>query len=60
MKSKIDLKQLGYEIEHMNRWDEIYLFLRENLTKVDHWKQKARGNPIKGHSMIGKNNGKSF
>ena len=54
MKSKIDLKQLRLEIQKMTRHDEIYLFLRDELTKVDNWKKQARGNPIKGYRSRGK------
>jgi len=33
----------------MNRHTPLYLLLKEELTKQDHWKNKGRGNPIKGY-----------
>ena len=47
--TKIDVNQLAFEIQHMNRHKKIYRVLREELTKVDHWKQQCRGNPIKAY-----------
>jgi hypothetical protein len=47
MRSKVDLNQLRLEIQKMTRHDDIYIFLRDELSKVDHWKLKARGNPTK-------------
>jgi protein associated with RNAse G/E len=52
--SKIDVNQLAYEIQHMNRHKKIYRVLREELTKVDHWKQQGRGNPMKAYLSRGK------
>lgn len=52
--SKIDVNQLAYEIQHMNRHKKIYRVLREELTKVDHWKQQGRGDPIKAFNSRGK------
>jgi hypothetical protein len=53
MKSKVDLSQLKWEIEHMRRHDEIYIFLCKTLKPLGRWKYKKRGDPTKGHSMIG-------
>jgi protein associated with RNAse G/E len=52
--AKIDVNQLAYEIQHMNRHKKIDRVLREELTKVDHWKQQGRGDPVKAYSMRGK------
>jgi len=51
---KIDVNQLAFEIQHMNRHKKIYRVLREELTKVDHWKQQGRGDPIKAFNSRGK------
>ena len=56
MASKINLSQLKVEIQHLKRWQALYKALKEELTKVDHWKNAGRGDPIKAHSMIGKKN----
>lgn len=53
-KCKIDLPELREEIRVMTRYDELYRVLQEELSNVDHWKAKGRGNPVKAHSMIGK------
>jgi hypothetical protein len=53
--SKIDLRQLGLEISELKRWQSLYKVLKTELTKIDHWKNAGRGDPIKAHSMIGKN-----
>lgn len=52
MKTKIDLKQLALEIRNLNRSQKLYEVLRTELTRIDHWKQSARGNPKKANSMI--------
>ena len=54
MKSKVDLNQLRLEIQKMTRHDDIYIFLRDELTKVDHWKKQRRGDPIKAYNSRGK------
>ena len=51
---KIDVNQLAFEIQHMNRHKKIYRVLRQELTKVDHWKQQKRGNPKKAYLSRGK------
>jgi protein associated with RNAse G/E len=54
---KIDVNQLAYEIQHMNRHKKIYRVLREELTKLDHWKQARRGDPTKGYNSRKSNGG---
>jgi hypothetical protein len=51
-KTKLDLEQLRVEIRVMTAQSQLYELLRDELSKLDHWKQKARGNPMKAHSMI--------
>ena len=48
-KSKLDFEQLRAEIRVMTRDSKLYALLQEELTKLDHWKQQARGNPKKGY-----------
>lgn len=57
MDTKIDFDQLRYEIRHLNRHKALYRLLRDELTKIDHWKQQARGNPIKGYYIKEKKRG---
>jgi hypothetical protein len=52
---RFDLERLAYEIQHMNRHKKIYRVLRDELTKVDHWKQQGRGDPVKAFHSRGKN-----
>lgn len=51
-KSKLDFNQLRMEIRQLNNRKELYRVLKEELTKIDHWKQQGRGNPIKANRMI--------
>jgi hypothetical protein len=44
-KSKIDMVQLRKEIQRLTTRQELYTVLREELLKLDYWKQKARGKP---------------
>ena len=53
MKSKIDLEQLKKEIRELNRTKLLYRVLRDELSRIGHWKQRPRGNPIKGYHMRG-------
>lgn len=48
-KSKVDFDQLRLEIQQMSRDSKLFKLLREELTKLDHWKQQARGNPMKAY-----------
>jgi hypothetical protein len=52
IRSKLDLEQLRIEIKQLNNRKELYRVLKEELTKIDHWKQKKRGDPIKANQMI--------
>jgi hypothetical protein len=53
--SKIDLQQLSIEISNLNRHKRLYKVLRDELSKIGHWKLNARGNPIKAYQSRGKN-----
>jgi hypothetical protein len=51
-KSKIDMAQLRKEIGRLTNRQELYRVLKEELTKLDHWKQQGKWKPIgfnKGH-----------
>ena len=50
--SKIDLEQLAKEIRGLDRRQELYRVLKEELTKRGYWKQRARGNPAKGYRAM--------
>lgn len=41
--TKIDLNQLRIEIRKLDRHHALYRVLREELSKLSHWKQKPRG-----------------
>jgi hypothetical protein len=56
-KTKTDLDQLRVDIQKMSRYSKLWFLLREELTKLDHWKNQPRGNPKKAHAMRGKKNG---
>jgi hypothetical protein len=47
--SKIDLKQLATEIQHLKRWHPLYAVLRDELCKLGYWKNLPRGNPKKAY-----------
>ena len=55
-KTKIDLEQLRIEIRELNNRKQLYYALKEELTKIDHWKQQGRGNPIKAFNTRGRKN----
>ena len=44
-KTKVDLEQLRLEIRNLTYEKELYAVLREELTKIGHWKQLKRGKP---------------
>ena len=56
-KSKIDFEQLRLEIRKMSSSSKLYKIIKEELIKQDHWKQKARGNPMKAFHSRRKGNG---
>jgi len=41
----IDLNELRQAIRNMTRQQAIYRVLRDELTLIDHWKQRKRGKP---------------
>jgi len=55
--TKIDLKQLRKEIRELNRTKVLYRLLRDELSAIGHWKQRPRGDPVKGYRARGKKNG---
>lgn len=52
-KTKIDLGLLRLEIRKLNNRKQLYRVLKEELTKIDHWKQRGRGDPIKAFNARG-------
>lgn len=54
IKSKLDFVQLREEIRLLNNRKELYRLLKEELGKLGHWKQKARGDPVKAYHSRGK------
>lgn len=46
--SKIDIDQLRKEIREMNRWNVLYKALKEELSALNYWRDKPRGDPLKG------------
>ncbi|KKN29595.1 hypothetical protein LCGC14_0842630 [marine sediment metagenome] len=54
IKSKLDFEQLRKEIRELNNRKALYRLLKEELGKIDHWKQKARGDPVKAYLARGK------
>ena len=57
MDTKLDFNQLRLEIRQMNRHKALYRLLRDELSKLDHWKQQGRGDPIKAYNSRGKKHG---
>jgi hypothetical protein len=51
-KTKLDFEQLRKEIRLMSNRSQLHRLLEDELTKLDHWKQRARGNPKKANSLI--------
>lgn len=51
-KSKINLEQLRIEIQNMSARSKLSQVLAEELSKIDRWKVKPRGNPSKGYKAI--------
>ena len=48
----IDLIELKQAIKNMTRQQAIYRVIRDELKKQDHWKQKSRGDPLKGYEKV--------
>ena len=46
--SKINLEQLRIEVQNMKRHQEIYKVLKEELSILGFWRNRPRGNPLKG------------
>lgn len=47
MRSKLDLLQLRIEIRQIKWGNKLYIVLKDELSKIGHWKNKSRGNPKK-------------
>jgi hypothetical protein len=45
IKTKLDIEQLRQEIKTLTPDKELYIVLRDELTKIGHWKQLKRGKP---------------
>jgi protein associated with RNAse G/E len=56
--SKIDIDQLRKEIKEMNRWNVLYKALKEELSALNHWRDKPRGNPSKAGKTSWENRNK--
>jgi hypothetical protein len=54
-KTKINLEQLRQEIRELTWGTSLYWVLKEELTKINHWKQRARGDPAKAFRYKGRN-----
>lgn len=46
-KSHLDIDRLRYEIQRLNSRKELYHVLKEELSKLGHWKALKRGKPRK-------------
>jgi hypothetical protein len=60
--TKIDVDQLRKEIRTMNRWNILYIVLKEELSVLGFWRNRVRGDPKKGFAKGWgkmKNGGKS-
>jgi len=55
MATKIDIEQLRKEIRLLKPRQKLYTVLQEELTRIGHWKQWPRGNPVKAYQARGKN-----
>ena len=53
MSTEINLEQLKKEIREMKPTYRLFLVLKEELTKIGHWKKLARGDPMKGYLARG-------
>jgi len=54
--SRVDLEQLTREIKHLHRSQVLYKVLKRELSSLGYWKNKKRGNPVKGYREKGKLN----
>jgi hypothetical protein len=45
MKTRINLKQLAFEIRNLKPTQSLYRVLKKELTAIGHWKQLRRGKP---------------
>ena len=59
-KSKINQEQLRREIQAMSPSSKLFKLIKEELTKLGHWKQKPRGNPKAGYNKAKFGNEKDF
>jgi len=54
MATKIDIKQRREEIRALKPRQILYEALKEELSRIGHWKQRPRGNPLKAYQSRGK------
>ena len=47
----MDIIELRLEIRSMTRRSGLYKALKEELSALGYWRNKARGNPSKGYKM---------
>lgn len=52
--SKINLDQLRIEIKMLHRSHVLYRVLKQELSKIGHWKNRPRGDPFRGRGARGK------
>ena len=45
IKTQIDLEQLQKEVRSMSPRSKLYKILRNELSRIGHWKQLKRGKP---------------
>ena len=53
--SKIDLEQLIKEIGQLERHQLLYQILKRELSQLGYWRNRQRGDPVKGYQERGKN-----
>jgi len=47
---KVDLNELRVQIRAMKRWHPLFGVLKQELSKLGYWKNRARGDPVKAHA----------
>ena len=50
--TKINLIQLSREIRTMSRQNVLYKVLKRELTRLGYWRNRPRGNPVKGYKVM--------
>jgi len=52
---KIDIGQLTKELKQLERHQVLYRVLKRELSTLGYWKNRQRGDPVKGYKERGKN-----